>query len=466
MRESTVRGAAIDIDDFERRLRSAEPARKASSDPLSELARLMQGAEQAQAAHRYDQIFAAEPPLSADRRRGAPETPLDEDTFAAEMRGAIYEDYPQAPSESGAVHDSASYSGESFSDASHARGATYAGADLAARHFAARPAPQLRTAPTDAQGDWADDQSAYPEHDAGENMGFDAVDEPPRQDGFMRLRPWHAVVAIALVASTLLAWGLAKRSGAMGAREIATISAPDGPAKVPPTATAEAGADKPDAAVLDRHENAQVKHVVSHQEQAVEPKVEPRVVYNGVAPSDEDSAVAPTGPQPKKIKTVSVRPDGSIIANAIVPPAVVKAAGAAPRDAAAKHAATTPTSTTKPTATPRPDKTVKPKPAQKIAAVEEDAEVKAPATTHKIDKGAFAVQFGAAATEAEAHALVTKVATKYGAQLGGHRPTFRMAKVGDKTVYRVRVGGMSKESAASICGNVKSSGGSCFIAGD
>jgi electron transfer flavoprotein alpha subunit len=242
----------------------------------------------------------------------------------------------------------------------------------------------------------------------------------------------------------------------MGAREIATISAPDGPAKVPPTATAEAGADKPDAAVLDRHENAQVKHVVSHQEQAVEPKVEPRVVYNGAAPSDADSAVAPTGPQPKKIKTVSVRPDGSIIANAIVPPAVVKAAGAAPRDAAAKHAATTPTSTTKP--------------AQKIAAVEaaveENAEVKAPATTHKIDKGAFAVQFGAAATEAEAHALVTKVATKYGAQLGGHRPTFRMAKVGDKTVYRVRVGGMSKESAASVCGNVKSSGGSCFIAGD
>ena len=76
------------------------------------------------------------------------------------------------------------------------------------------------------------------------------------------------------------------------------------------------------------------------------------------------------------------------------------------------------------------------------------------------------MQFGAAGSEAEAHALVTKVATKYASQLGGHKPTFKMAKVGDKTVYRVRASGMSKDSAASICGNVKSSGGSCFVAGD
>src|SRR5208282_3192368 len=101
MRESTVRGAAIDISDFERRLRGVEPARKSPGDPLSELARLMQGEEQAQAARRYDQMFAAEAPLSSDWRNAAPQKPmdqkpLDEDSFAAEMRGAIYEDYPQA----------------------------------------------------------------------------------------------------------------------------------------------------------------------------------------------------------------------------------------------------------------------------------------------------------------------------------------------------------------------------------
>ncbi len=261
MRESTVRGAAIDINDFERRLRGVEPARKSLGDPLSELARLMQGEEQAQAARRYDQVFAAEVPLSSNRRNTAPQKPLDEDAFAAEMRGAIFEDYPRAQLDPGAAHDSAAYSGESSSDAPRARGTTYAGADLAARHFAARPTQQVRSAPMDAEEDWAEEPSAYRDHDSQENAGYEADDEEPPRDGFLRLRPWHAVTAIALIAVGGLAWGFAKRSGVIGAREIATIAAPGGPAKVPPAANAAADAsvDKPNAAVLDRHENAQVK---------------------------------------------------------------------------------------------------------------------------------------------------------------------------------------------------------------
>ena len=283
------------------------------------------------------------------------------------------------------------------------------------------------------------------------------------------MRPWHAVAVVALLASSLLAWGFAKRGGVIGGREIAVINAPDGPAKVLPAANADASVDKPEAAVLDRHESAPVKRVVSHQEQAVEPKVESRANYTGAGQTDADVGPTPSaGPQPKKIKTVSVRPDGSLITNAEVPPAVEKAAGAGSRDAAAKHASTTPATPARPSATPRVDKTAKPKAPPKVAAVEPEAETaeKAPASAQKVATGGFAVQFGAAATEAEAHALVTKVATKYGSQLAGHKPTFKVAKVGDKTVYRVRASGMSKESAASVCGNVKSSGGTCFVAGD
>ena len=283
------------------------------------------------------------------------------------------------------------------------------------------------------------------------------------------MRPWHAVAVVALLASSLLAWGFAKRGGVIGGREIAVINAPDGPAKVLPAANADADAsvDKPEAAVLDRHENAPVKRVVSHQEQAVEPKVESRASYNGAGETGADGgAAAAVAAQPKRIKTVSVRPDGSLITNAEVPPAVEKAAGAGSRDAAAKHASTTPATPARPSATPRVDKAAKPKATQKVAAVEPGAEEKAPASTQKVATGGFSVQFGAAGSEAEAHALVTKVATKYASQLGGHKPTFKMAKVGDKTVYRVRASGMSKELATSICENVKSSGGSCFVAGD
>jgi hypothetical protein len=471
MRESTVRGPAIDLKDFERRLRGVEPPRKSSGDPLSELARLMHGEEQAEAARRYDRMFAAESAPSTEWDEPATRKAPDEDAFAAELRGSVHEDFQRTRPDSGAAREPAAYSGEHSSNGSQARGNEFAAADLAARHFAARPAPQAHPAASDAQDAWPQDPPDPGRHEFEDDVGYDDADDAPAQSRSIRLRPWHAVAVVALLASGLLAWGFAKRGGVIGGREIAVINAPDGPAKVLPTANADASVDKPEAAVLDRHETAPVKRVVSHQEQAVEPKVESRANYNGAGQTDADGGPTPSaGPQPKKIKTVSVRPDGSLITNAEVPAAVEKAAGAGSRDAAAKHASTTPATPARPSATPRGDKTAKPKAPPKVAAVEPEAEAgaaeQAPASTQKVAAGGFSVQFGAAASEAEAHALVTKVATKYGSQLAGHKPTFKVAKVGDKTVYRVRASGMSKESAASVCGNVKSSGGSCFVAGD
>lgn len=481
MREFTVRGAAIDINDFERRLRGAEPPRKSPGDPLRELARLMHGEEQAYAARQYDQMFATEEPRAPDPRNSAPRQALDEEAFAAELRGAIDADYAPERRAPNTGHQSAVHPEEPMERFAHGRDAGFASADLAARHFSARSDAQTRAQTSlDDQGDWADDHAgyaghdhaaysdrdhaAYPDRDPEDVGGYDAAEEEPERKGFMRVRPWHAVTAIALIAASGLAWGFAKRGGILGKRDIATISAPDGPSKVPPAANADAGADKPEAAVLDRHENAQVKRVISHQEQAVEPRVEPRSVYNGAGQNGANGNSAPlAGSQPKKIKTVSVRSDGSLISSD-APPAVAKAANAGSRDAAMKHLSTTPAPLPRPSTTPHAEKTAKPKPPQKVAEAEDNTA--ATDSASKIQKGGFAVQFGAAANEAEAHALVSKVATKYGSQLGGHKPTFKMAKVGERTVYRVRVSGMSKESAASICGEVKSSGGSCFVAGD
>ncbi len=459
MRGSTVRGAAIDINDFEKRLRGAEPPRDPDKNPLTELARVIQGPEHSQTAHRYDQMFAAEAP-PAQRSRPPVEDTRDlfvDNSLAAEMRGGIHEDHAQGRpglrAVQGAAHSHANVAG-----APHEREMTYAGADFNANPYSSRPAPQAH--PADDHRDWDDAQSAYLEDD-GANPDHEA---PPRGHA-KRLRPWHAVAAIAVVAASGLGWGFAQRSGVMGKREIATIAAPDGPAKVPPAAEEGASIDKPDAAVLDRNESAPVKRVVSHQEQAIEPQVQPRSVENGVDRADADGGAAPlVGQQPKKIKTVSVRADGSVIPNAYVPPAIAKAAGAGTHETA-KHVSTTPASPVKPTATPRLEKTAKPKAAVKVASAKDDAGAKTP-PAHQGEKGGFAVQFGAATTEAEARALANKVASKYGAQLGGHRPTFKMAKVGDKTVYRVRVGGMSKESAAGVCSNVKASGGNCFTAGN
>jgi len=310
-----------------------------------------------------------------------------------------------------------------------------------------------------------EDDSAYLDYGAEEPQ----AERPGRFAALRsRFRAWHAVTALSLIGVSAIGYGFAHRSGALGSREIAVIAAPTGPVKVaPPVGTADPAPERADTALLDREEQGQVKGVVSHEEQAVEPTVEAQA-----APPPVIGAAAP-----KRVKTVSVRPDGSLIENPALPPAVAKAT--AP-DAAPKQApATTPKAAVKPPVTTgKPEKPVhaveKPKPVQKVAQkpVSEPAPVDeasndaaAEEATPSGSKGGFAVQFGAAGSEAEARAIMTRIAAKYGSKLGGHRPTFKIAKVGDKTVYRVRVHDISKEAAAKVCNEVKAGGDACFVAG-
>ena len=217
--------------------------------------------------------------------------------------------------------------------------------------------------------------------------------------------------------------------------------------------------------MLDRKEPTPVKQIVTHQEQAVDPTVAPKAVQLGNGPVDaphepappsrraatkgEDSLGAP-GRQPRR-------------ATSALPPAVAKATRPAPKPhprlLQRRNGAATPPSAAKPATTPKTVAKPKPPAPPKVAAVEEPAAAEPaeadaePAAAPS--KGGFAVQFGAAGSEAEARALMKTVVGKYGSELGGLKPTFKMAKVGDKTVYRVRVAGMSKESANAICGKVK-----------
>jgi hypothetical protein len=174
------------------------------------------------------------------------------------------------------------------------------------------------------------------------------------------------------------------------------------------------------------------------------------------------------------VKTVSVRPDGTVIPNDAPPPAAVAkppraepvASKASPEETEVQGG--TPKIAAKPATTPRAAKPT-PKPA-KVAvaepppAAEDDAAAAVPPQAGRDAGGAFAVQFGAAGSETEARDMMAKVVGKYGSQLGGRRLGYRHAKVGDKTVYRVRVGGMSKEAAVAMCEKVKAAGGACFVA--
>lgn len=453
MRENTVRGPAVDLGEFERRLRGPEKKRVADEDPLSELARLMDNYE-ASAADPYGRILAE--PEAAAR---AP---------AVELRGS-YDAAPPVADEAShydpAHYDPAAYHEPAFDAAPEP---VYPDERDYYQAQAQYAEPQLEAPAYDpayhggAEGGWSDDSQYL---DYGESDEDYEQAEPRRLGGW--LRPWHAVVAISLLAVASIGFAFWHRGGSDASREIATIVAPEGPVKVRPTTDAETSAPDAGTAVLDRKEPTPVKQIVANQEQAVDPTVSPKVVQlgNGRVNAPHESG-PPSAAQPRRVKTVTVRPDGSPVENEALPPAVAKATRPPPAAEPAPAATTggTPSSAAKPATTPKPAAKVKPPAPPKVAAVEEppaddSAEAAAPTS-----KGGFAVQFGAAGSEADARALMKTVVAKYGAQLGGLKPTFKMATVNDKTVYRVRVAGVSKDSANAICAKVKAGGGACFVA--
>ncbi|WP_424362798.1 SPOR domain-containing protein [Methylocystis parvus] len=443
MRESSVRGPAIDLSEFERRMRGGEPPKAApKADPLSELARLMQG-EPAEADPYRELLPDPRPQRAAPQAQPA-------SSWDAHLRGS-YDAPPPVPSEP-APHYDDSHGHQHYAEHNVAYGQDHGHAEHGYSEHGYSDQQYDQAYHGGAEGGWGDDAQYL---DYGDEDGLEG-DE--RGAGIRKyLRPWHAVAAIAVVAVGSIAWGFMHRNGGGSSKDIAVINAPEGPVKVKPSADADQDAPNASgAAVLDRKDPTPVKQVVTHQEQAVDPTVAPKVVKLGNGPVDAPHEPA-LGAQPKKVKTVTVRPDGSRVEDAGVPPAVARNAAPAPADPALAKGATP-----KPEARTVTTPVAKPKPAPKVAATEppaaEEAETAAPAAS---SSGNYAVQFGAAGSEEEARNLLKTVSAKYGV-----KATFKPAKVGDKTVYRVRVAGVSKDSANAICNKVKASGGNCFVAGN
>ena len=87
----------------------------------------------------------------------------------------------------------------------------------------------------------------------------------------------------------------------------------------------------------------------------------------------------------------------------------------------------------------------------------------APAAAESTSAGSFAVQLGVATSEASAQSVFTSFQRKY-SDLEGKPSLIRKAEVNGNTVYRVRVGPMSKEEASSLCSKLQGQGGQCFVA--
>ena len=487
----------INLDEFERRLRSAGAAQSGAEDPLAELTRLVNMISR---ENNKGDAVAELPQAHMPKAEGFPPAANDE---------------PVARVESGA------------SQAPHG--------EAEREQLETPPDLEAATAPSGAAE--SDDLSGE-DHAALLAAGGEAEARKGRP------RSWYfKTVGLAAIGVALLGGAAALKIGVVPGlpKRPPFIAAAEGPTKIQPPsdATVQSGGDSAALLMKDSATAAPVK-VVSTEEQPVDLRaqtptptpvaaasppaapntpspVAPAANTPVVPPAEASATVAPLFPEAKPVKTVSVRPDGTLISvDSPLPPSppapAAKSAtrvadnSAAGTAAAAAAEPATPkldlptklsppkssarvvakTDTTAPAAatdtTPnaplqlgppaRPSKAAKAPPA-KAATMVADADAAVvpapaqPAATEPVGAeagGDWAVQLAAPRSEADAKSAISRLKSKYSAELGDAELAVRQADVKGETIYRVRAGGLSKVDAAALCAKLKTAGGDCFIA--
>lgn len=371
--------------------------------------------------------------------------------------------------------------------------------------FAAELARQAGTIETEAPVSPA---SYAPQADYAEAFRPDeAIDARPLRLGQPRRGLWVAagVAAVALLGGVA---AFAFMGGGSAPSEPALVKADAGPVKVKPENPGGTQIANQDKAVYDKvgggeaaAKPEQPKLVTTAEEpidvnaaaaeRAPAVKAEDRVEPDQ-APAQEQSAIAAV--QPRKVRTLIVKPDGTLVA----PDEAPKAAGAepavtyqppsapvqdaaaapqpaeiaAPKLASAEPAAEDPvkaaiaeeapaTPTAKPVLTKKPVEKAKPveakaKPAEKVAAA-----VAEPAAA---TGGDWSIQIASQPSKDGAQASYKALSGKFGSIIGGRGVSIVQAEIpGKGTFYRVRIPAGSKSDANALCARYQAAGGSCFI---
>jgi hypothetical protein len=300
------------------------------------------------------------------------------------------------------------------------------------------------------------------------------------------------------------------------------IKATNEPSKVQPQSPGGVEIPNQNKQIYERASRDTQTKVVNREEQPVDVRQAARSVptdANGARP--QSTATPPAGNglnlgEPRKVRTVSIRPDGTV-ASADVPmapqrppepaavapsapatmslppaaqatpsatpaqprvmpalaptPASPAATTPAPRPMAATPAVPTaggPSPQQAPAATPAPQRVASAQP-MPVAPAQPPAPVPtAPAATvasapDPATAGGWVVQLGVSPTEGDARSTLQRLQQKF-ADLDGAAPLIRKAEVNGNTIYRIRVGPMSREDASSLCSKLQGQGQQCFPA--
>ncbi|EKF40999.1 sporulation-like protein [Nitratireductor indicus C115] len=222
--------------------------------------------------------------------------------------------------------------------------------------------------------------------------------------------------------------------------------------------------------------------------ETVVPKSEERLASTpetGTAPQGEDV----TAMAPRRVRTMVVRPDGTLVpreepAPAPAPtvaeaqtPSTPTQAETPPAAAASEQAVPAATAPAQPQAAASPVPTARPTPpaaqqqptrvaaapAQPARPVAQQPAAPAPVSQAAAADG-WSVQISSQPTAESAQQSYQDMAQRYGNLLSGRGVNIVKAEVSGKgTYYRVRVPTSSKEDAINLCSQLKSAGGSCFV---
>ena len=513
---------SIDLDDFERRLDAQTHRHGQEDDPLAELARIV-----GEQHDPYGDVFARQPVAAAhDDFRPSFEPHGRQEPPLGRQEPSLGRERPRLSADFSAIE--AGLRGAGMASALQAHAAPQP------QHYDA-PAPDYGYAPEQDQYAPHEQQYAAPEQHAWEDTA-----RVPASSGSRR--PVYVMAASIMIAVVGIGVAFAYKGTGSSPREIKTIMAASGPTKIQPPADAASDQADPDAGATGQQAPTKL---VSREEQPVDLSqavqdnaardaasrgtdaasvpvplspnqaagaASPDYSTLGGAPADASSTGSTNPsygdqgfgvgmPKPKRVKSVSVRPDGSIVGGEGAAPAapaddmINKLAGTAPVKSSdragpvsgiATPAASSPKSTRasrstarvamaapKPAddnadaadaAAPAPAKPASKAKPVKVASAETGTQDNTAGEAKAAGAGSWAVQLAAPGSEADARSATSHLLKKYGRALSGRRLGFHKADSNGHTVYRVRVSSLTKEDAASLCGKLKADGGSCFIA--
>jgi hypothetical protein len=301
-----------------------------------------------------------------------------------------------------------------------------------------------------------------------------------------------SVIAIAgifalAVIGTAGAFGYRALFGSSGSSPPPVIKADTTPSKI----VSSSNEPQSNKLITDRvGDRSQTEKLVSREEQPIDVKP-PQAVFPGMPNASAPSPAANNAgavSEPKKVRTIAIKPDQLTGAPEAAPPPARPAAVTPPaKPAPAPRVTAAEPDEAKPGPSPirqipirqaaapanaplslNPDAepaAVPARPASPPVRAAAPARVAPQAVVSADAGGSYLVQVSSQRSEVDAQSSFRALQGKFPAQLGSRQPVIRRADLGDKgTYYRAMVGPFANAGAANeLCSSLKSAGGQCIV---